>query len=222
MGGKKFEMLPKPIKMDDSSSDDDEIPENSRSSRALIIPKLKRTENKPAVQNIPVLKPPTNEELSNEAKMMTLKEMAEKVGMLRATRNELASDLKITKQANKEKLVKMRESIEEYAHHLEKGTGALRVQLNKKIRKLNRLREQQQSDERFVEMKRTKDHTQQIIQSFVDGNESVTSLASILQYSPLAESEFDVILNTGNFDSPFGAAVKEFLVTAKSILVQKQ
>ena len=151
-----------------------------------------------------------------------MKEVAEKVGMLRATRNELVVELRKLRGANKEKITKMRGGVEEYAHHLEKGTGALRVQLNQKVAKLNELKAKQAQDPRFVQVRQKEERIQHTIQSFVDCQESIASLANILQYSPLAESEFDVILNTGSFDSPLGRAVKEFIDAAKSILVQKQ
>jgi hypothetical protein len=56
----------------------------------------------------------------------------------------------------------------------------------------------------------------------VDCAESVKSLTSILQYSPLIEAEFDVILNTGRLDSRTGVAVCGFIDAAKRILVKKQ
>ena len=232
-GERKFAVLPKPIRLDDSSSDD-EMPEQTR-SRALVVPRFKKptgdesSPDRSTSQNFSTYRPSraplgetTREALNNEGKILVLKEVAEKVGMLRATRNELVVELRKLRGANKEKITKMRGGVEEYAHHLEKGTGALRVQLNQKVAKLNELKAKQAQDPRFVQVRQKEERIQHTIQSFVDCQESIASLANILQYSPLAESEFDVILNTGSFDSPLGRAVKEFIDAAKSILVQKQ
>ena len=233
-GGRKFEALPKPIKLDDGSSDDDEIP-GKPPSRAMVVPRFKKpvseepSPERSTSHNFSTYRPTraalgetTREALNNEGKMLVLKEIAEKVGMLRATRNELAGELKKVKGGNKEKITKMRGGVEEYAHHLEKGTGALRVQLNQKVQKLAEIRAKQAQDPRFVQVKEKEEMIKKTIQSFVDCQESIACLANILQYSPLAESEFDVIVNTGSFDSPLGRAVKEFIDAAKSILVQKQ
>jgi hypothetical protein len=43
-----------------------------------------------------------------------------------------------------------------------------------------------------------------------------------VQFSPLAESEFDVIAATGAFHSSMGQAVAEFITVSKRVLVKRQ
>jgi hypothetical protein len=58
--------------------------------------------------------------------------------------------------------------------------------------------------------------------SFVDCSETITALANLVQFSPLAESESDVIAARGAFHSPIGQAVAEFIAASKRVLVKKQ
>jgi hypothetical protein len=47
-------------------------------------------------------------------------------------------------------------------------------------------------------------------------------LTNLLQFSPLAESEFDVIVPTGAFHSPMRQVVAEFIAASETVLVKKQ
>lgn len=233
-GGKKFELLPKPINLDDSS-DVDDIPEPKR-SRPVYIPKFKSANKTPekstdqrevSAMNYstysPARKPvveTTQEQLEIESQSLLVKQVSETCSILRKQRDELAAQLRLTKANNKKKIIEMRERTEETGMRLERMTGAQRTLLAEKKKELEEKMKHQQADIRFIQMKEMQKQIDETIQSFRDCNASISSLAKILGYSPLSESDFDVVLNTGAFESPIGRAIMEFIDASKGILAR--
>lgn len=232
-GGKKFEFLPKPINLDESS-DIDDISE-PRAGKPVYIPKLKkRKERGESMEGSeissmnystysPARKPvgeTTREQLEIESQRLLLMETADHCNFLKRQRDELAAQLRRMKVENKKKIIEMQERNEETATRMERSAGVLRVQLMEKKKELNEKKKDQQADSRFIEIKYGQEQIDKTIQSFKDCNESISSLVRVLGYSPLSESEFDVVLSTGSFESPMGKAVVEFIDAAKSILTR--
>jgi hypothetical protein len=164
----------------------------------------------------------TMESLQLESQTLALQTALSRCSDLESQKAELDAEFRRLKLENGRKLSDFRERLETTAEKLEKNAGVLRMELLEQTKKLNEVRARREIDPRFVDIRRKQEYIAETKRSFAECQESIAALANILQYSPLAESEFDVITNTGSFDSPVGRAVLSFIEAAKRMLVKKQ
>jgi hypothetical protein len=164
----------------------------------------------------------TIESLQLESQEIALQEASEHCAQLRRERDQLALELQRLKIEHQRLLTDFRARVEKTGSKLERTAGILRSQVREENKRLAAARATQAADARFTQAREYEEQIKRTLKSFSAAQESVSALASVLQYSPLAESEFTVIASTGSFDSPVGAAVAEFIEAAKKVLVRSQ
>jgi hypothetical protein len=230
---RNFRVLPKAVPLDESSSDND-IPDSPaptvhqvRPPKFLSMVDLNVSSRLPtsdiyAISKRPPLGDTTIESLHLESQEIALREASEHCAQLKHERDQLTADLRRLKTEHHRQLADFRQRLEKTAGKLEKTAGILRSQVKEESKRLNFARASKELDERFMRIRECGEHIRQTRQSFVDAQESVAALANVLQYYPLAESEFNVISSTGSFESPVGKAVVEFIDAAKKVLVRAQ
>jgi hypothetical protein len=160
--------------------------------------------------------------LQLESQEIALREASEHCAQLQRERDQLAGDLRRLKAEHHRQLADFRGRLERTAAKLERTAGILRAQAKEEAKRLKDARAAQEADQRFVRAREAEAHVRKTKLAFLRAHESVAALASVLQYSPLAESEFNVIASLGEFDSPVGGAVAEFIEAAKKVLVRAQ
>jgi chromosome segregation ATPase len=162
------------------------------------------------------------ESLQLESQQIALREASERCEETRRTRDQLEDDCRRLKADNQRRLADFRQRVERKSEKLERATGLLRSQVKEKRNELASAQAKLEADGRFKEIRDREQHIQRTLKSFVDCQETIAALANLLQFSPLADSEFDVIAETGAFQSPMGQAVAGFIAASKKVLVKKQ
>jgi hypothetical protein len=230
---RNFRVLPKAVPLEESSSDNDVPNSPAPVARQVRPPKFLSVVDLNVSSRLPTsdifgisrrapLGDTTIESLQLESQEIALREASEHCAQLKRERDQLAADLRRLKAEHHRQLTDFRGRLEKTAAKLEKTAGILRSQVREETQRLNFARASQEQDERFVQIREREAHIRKTRQSFVCAQESVAALANVLQYSPLAESEFNVISTIGTFDSPLGRAVAEFIDAAKKVLVRAQ
>jgi hypothetical protein len=206
----------------DNDTDDSNVTSGSRLHLSAHSQLISQNYSSYSPMNQPLFGGNTLESLKLESQRMLVERSWDRWSDFKTKKLDLEAEYRRLKAENAKRLRDMRERLETTADKLEKNAGVLRVELKGQARKLNEARSNMEVDRRFVDIREKGEYIARTTKSFSDCQESVAALATILQYSPLAESEFDVITNTGSFDSPVGAAVLSFIAAAKQVLVKRQ
>jgi hypothetical protein len=228
-----FRVLSKSGPLSDSGSDDDVPDSPAPIARPLRLPKFLSAGDLNVSSRLPTSdifsiskRPPlgntTIESLQLESQEIALREASEHCAQLKRERDQLSADLRRLQTEHHRQLTEFRERFEKTAGKLEKTAGILRSQVKEETQRLNFARASQKLNERWIRIRESEKYVRETRQSFVNAQEAVAALANVLQYSPLAESEFNVIASTGTFESPVGKAVEEFIEAAKKVLVRTQ
>jgi hypothetical protein len=224
---RNFRVLPKTAPPEENTSGNDVPDSPPRSTWAIRPPKflsvtdISQSRIEASGKRFP-LGDTTMESLQLESQEIALREAMEHSEQLKHERDELQLELRRLKSDHQRQLSDFRAHIEKTAGKLERTTGILRSQVMAERERLDAAESEKEADERFVRIREAEEHIRNTKQSFVNAQESVAALASVLQYSPLAESEFNVIESVGTFESPVGKAVAEFIAAAKKVLVRPQ
>jgi hypothetical protein len=227
-----FRVLPRAQPLHESSSDADDIPQDSltRAVPRYSSPGLRMSTHARASENFSTFsftKPrplgdTTIESLQLESQQIALREASERSEETKRTRDQLEDDYRRLKADNQRRLADFRQRVERNSEKLERATGLLRSQVKEKKNELASAQAKLEADGRFKEIRDREQRIQRTLKSFVDCQETIAALANLLQFSPLADSEFDVIAETGAFQSPMGQAVAGFIAASKKVLVKKQ
>jgi hypothetical protein len=222
---RNFRVLPKSVPLDESSSDNDVPAITSPSTRPIRPPKILAS---PALTTSSISSPAkrqplgetTIESLQLESEAIALQEASEHCAQLKRERDHLTLELRRLKVEHHSALTDFRGRVEKTGAKLERTAGILRSQVREETKRLATGRSSHEVEARFIQAREYEQRIKRTLQSFTSAHESISALANVLQYSPLAESDFTVIASTGSFDSPVGSAVAEFIEAAKKVAVR--